>query len=301
MYKIKDKFNLLVNVDNITDLSSSQIKSMMIMDGIDKLYTSIRTNLIKSTHFTSYIITDIVNKKLNMNMRQFVPILYDKYKMAAVYNKKTDEILLNISYYNVDDIYGNKPDPRVLMANIMYGYVLSQISKKNINIHEDFAGPIIAFLNTVVLSIFGKQYGLIGAYVDRIPLLKYLTACYVLASFFNVTGSTLFEKAKQYSNVSFRDEIDQLRRYDFSNILDYIKAISESKAMPGFSVHEFTHKIYRFLGIHFLAAFEDFSRFMAIMTISEMPGNSFVPFSLKKYNQREYQNIIKTCKKLFHG
>jgi len=301
MYTVKEKFDLISTVDNIENLNSSRIRSMEIDDGLKKMYNSINVSVNKSQDkFYSKIIEKLVmSKKYGITIYDYKPVLYDNYKMAVVYNKPTREILVNIAYYNVDDIYGNKPDPKTLISCIIYGFVLERIIEKKVNIHDDFAGPIITFLNTVVLSIFGKNYGLIGAYSNRIPILKYLTACYVLSSFFGIHGSTLFEKAKSYANVDFRNDIEALTRYDFSNILQYIKVISDAKVMPGFNVHEFTNKIYKFLGIHFIAAFEDFSRFMALMTISAIAGNTFVPFSLKKYNQKEYMRIVNTCKKLF--
>jgi len=301
MYVVKDKFNLISTIDNIENLNKSQIDRMALENGVKKMYNSIRTTVVKSgDQFYARVISNIsMQKKYGLTFYDFIPILYDNYKMAVVYNKPTKDILINISYYNVDDIYGNKPDPRTLISCIIYGFVLERIIEKKVNIHESFAGPIITFLNTAVLSIFGKNYGLIGAYSNRIPILKYLTACYVLCSFFGISGNNLFEKAKQYANVDFRDDTSELSKYDFSNILHYIKVISDAHIMPGFNVHEFTNKIYRFLGIHFLAAFEDFSRFMALMTISSIAGNTFVPFSLKKYNQKEYNKIILTCKKLF--
>lgn len=299
MYNIKDKFDLLVKIDNVSNISLNEIDRMKIERGIEKLYPLIVGISHRSNHFSKIILNNAIKDK-SFNVKQkIVPVLYEDYKMAVIYNYKNDKVLINISYYNMDDIYGGKPDPRSLYSCLIYGIVLRSMYNKKQHINEDFSGPIIAFLNTVVLSIFGKQYGLIGAYSYRIPILKYLTACYVLSSYFGVKGNELFEKAKKHANVNFREEIDKLEKYDFFNITEYIKALSESNVMRGFTTHEFTFKLYRFLGIHFLAAMEDFSRFMALMTISEIPGNSFIPFSLKKYNRREYLNIVNTCKKLF--
>jgi len=297
MYVIKDKFDLLANIENVTNISESQIKSMEIEYGLKKFYNSIRTNVENKKGISYNILLGMIKSKFIYH--GIKPVLWNEYKMAVIFDQKTDMILINISYFNIDDIYSGKPDPNVLIACMVYGHVLRQTVNKSVNIHDTFAEPIVAFLNTVVLSIFGKSYGLIGAYSYRIPILKYLTACYVLASFFGISGSSLYEKAKKYSGIAFRDEIENLKNYDFSNILDYIRCISDSRVMRGFTVHEFTHKIYRFLGIHFLAAIEDFSRFMALMTISSLPGNSFVPFSLKKYNQKAYLGIVKTCHKLY--
>ncbi len=298
MYKIKEKFDLLKNFENYTQYSTSEIKKYEIINGIDKTYSSIRMSKPPS-NFTKDMLYKILSSKYG-SIRDNYSIIYDdRYKLATSYDKKNDKMIINISYYDVDDIYGNKPDPRALMACLVYDHVLKQMYNKSVNIHQELAGPIISFISTLILSIFGKQYGLIGAFSDRIPLLKYLTGCYVLASYFNLQNMTLFETAKQYANVDFRQNVEELKKYDFANIMEFIKVISESKVMSGFNVHEFTHKIYRFLGIHFLTAMEDFGRFMALMTVADISGNSFVPFSLKKYNQKEYQKIIKTCSKLF--
>jgi len=298
MYKIKENFNLLKNIENYTHYSTSEIKRYEIEMGIDKVYSTIRMNKPPS-NFTKNILQNIMGGKYGKMAYTYKIITNENYKLAISYDKNLDKNIINISFYDATEIYGNKPDYRALTACVISSHILNRMYNKSVNIHQELAGPIISFMSTLFLSIFGKQYGLIGAFSNRIPLLKYLTGCYVLASFFGLQNTTLFETAKQYANVDFRQNIDELQHYDFSNILDFIKAISESKTMHGFSAHEFTHKIYRFLGIHFLAALEDFGRFMALMTVADLPGNSFVPFSLKKYNQKEYQKIIKTCSKLF--
>jgi len=53
------------------------------------------------------------------------------------------------------------------------------------------------------------------------------------------------------------------------------------------------------LGLNFMPAMEDMSRFISILTTSDVRGSNIVPAWISKYNERAYQNILEISKNIF--
>jgi hypothetical protein len=149
------------------------------------------------------------------------------------------------------------------------------------------------------VRVFGKEYGLTETYAGSIPKLKFLLSCYIFAAFFGYkTNEKLFRKATSVAPFMHKDFHEQLMKYDFSDITQFLKALSELKVMPGIKVYGFTAKMFRFFKIDMLAGLEDLSRFLSTIMASSVTGSTMVPSFISKYNEKEYKNIIDLTRKV---
>ena len=69
--------------------------------------------------------------------------------------------------------------------------------------------------------------------------------------------------------------------------------------MPGLNVYMFLAEIVKRFGFNFLPALEDLSRFISILTASNIPGTSVVPSFLSKYDETSFNNILQISKSIF--
>jgi hypothetical protein len=191
-------------------------------------------------------------------------------------------------------------NPNDLYASLVYAYAFSLLVNKQFKISESYAKPIIDYMLSFYIQVFGKDYGLVGIYASGIPKLKFLIACYILSAYFgHNTGKNLFNKAIPLAPYAYSEEYGELLKYDFSKIEDFIKALSDLKVMPGLSITKFTSKLYRFFGINILPAIEDCSRFFCNILTSSISGNSMVPKFLFKYNESRYHTLIDITRRMF--
>ncbi len=290
---IKKSFELLAGVDNIIPYSERELKRYMVDNGSQRLTTVLDLLEDSVSHYTK----KKIYKFLNEDKIYIVDI--PTYKLPVSIIKGWNGFIINLAFYNADTITRDKPDTRALYASVVYGYILLNITTGKKKISESIAPSIIGFLSSMMISAFGKPYGLTGTFQHKIAILKYLTACYVYASFFGYSGNAVMKKAGNVINVAYNNNMDELSKYDFTKISEYVRAISESKVMPGFTIHEFTHRIYRSFGVPYLISMEDFSRFMATMAVSEISGNGYLPSGIKKYSKQNYTNILNAVKLMF--
>ena len=99
-----------------------------------------------------------------------------------------------------------------------------------------------------------------------------MLSVYILASFFGIKDRDSYRLASSISVYNYDDIIDDLNKFDFSSINDFIKSLAHFNIMRGMDRYRFTGKIVRFTGINFLAAFEDPSRFMGVIAASNISG-----------------------------
>ena len=121
----------------------------------------------------------------------------------------------------------------------------------------------------------------------------------MLGSFFGMTGLKAWRRASAASSYSYKDIEDKLKRYDFTTINDFITSLSETGVMPNINRHLFASKILQMLGLNFMPAMEDLSRFISILTTSDIRGSNIVPTWISKYNERAYQSILEISKSIF--
>ena len=293
---IKEKFVLLKDVPNVLKLSNSVINAHSKEEDILNLVRVLRLVEHRIRHFTSKRVYEIASN-ISTTKKLIHVINFPQYTLPVSYNSPTKKIVININPFGVDEI--SKLDPKVIYASVVYGICFSDLVTGKTRVKDLYFPPITQFLTTVFVRIFGKEYGLLGAYATELPKLKFLLGCYILDSFFGVKKDAAYKKASVVSSYPYKADIDQLNKYDFSDIGDFITSLSEMKVMPGLSKYNFTAKFLRFLTINFLPALEDCSRFISSMLVANIPGSPIIPSFIYTYNVTEYNKILTITKTIF--
>ena len=295
---IKDKFTLLKGTPNVLKLSSGVMKVQAVPGDRANVVRIIR--LIERrvrNHYTSNQVFELTSGLREIRKRIHVVNLKD-YPLSVSYNKPTKRIVINLSPFGVDEI--SKVDEMNVYAALVYGLCFESFVTGKKSMKVIYYGPISNWLTTVFVKVFGKEYGLLGPYTAEITKLKFLIACYVLGAFFGVTGTTAYRKAATVSSVDYKAIKDRLSTYNFTKVEDFIKSLSDFKVLPGYEIRKFTAKFYRFLGINFLPALEDVSRFVSVIATSDVTSSSIIPtFIGKTYNRSEYEKILEISKSVF--
>lgn len=294
---IKNSFRLVGGVPNIFKVSASVVKSHQEEENNPRHVFAILELKKKSIkHFTNKTIFDLVKDKKKREYIEVVKI--DSYPLPVSYNSPTRGMIINLKPFEVNEI--SSMNPNDLYASLVYAYAFRSLVTKKFKISESYADIVIKYLLSFYVQIFGKEYGLVGIYASGIPKLKFIIACYVLSAFFGYkTGKKLFSKASSIAPYLYTNEFDQLTKYDFSHIEDFIKAVSDLKIMPGLTIVTFTSKLYKHFGINILPAIEDCSRFFCVILTSSVPGSRLVPRFLYKYNEKEYFKILELMRRMF--
>ncbi len=294
---VKEKFDLLKGVDNIINIPSTRIKSLEIEKGQRKLFVVLELMKNRINHYTKDAIFNLITgiearKKIHV-------VVYPTYSLSVSYNKPTRGQVLNLSPFGVDDILSTKPGPQNLYALLVYSIIFSDLVSGKFKVSNKYSSPITNYFVSILLRLFGKEYGLLGSFSSEIPKLKFLTNAYILGSFFWITGTPGYNRAAAASAFDYKEIKDKLKRYDFKNINDFILSLSELGVMPNLNRHNFTARILRQFGFSFLPALEDLSRFIATMATSDIKGSNVISTYLHKYNDRDFNKIIEISKALF--
>lgn len=294
---IKDKFRLVANAPNILNLSSSVIEAHSQEENNPRhVFAVLELKKRSINHFASKKIFSLIG---DVNRRDAIQVVrFDEYPLHISYNRPTKGLFINLKQFDVEEV--SSLNPNDLYASLVYAYAFSLLVNKKFKIPESYAKPIIDYMLSFYIQVFGKDYGLVGIYASGIPKLKFLIACYILSAYFgHNTGKNLFNKAIPLAPYAYSEEYGELLKYDFSKIEDFIKALSDLKVMPGLSITKFTSKLYRFFGINILPAIEDCSRFFCTILTSSISGNSMVPKFLFKYNESRYHTLIDITRRMF--
>lgn len=294
---IKESFILLKSVPNILNLSAAEIKKYSIERGARKVFIVLELNKNRINHFSKdkvyAMITDLEKRK------QLAVVNIPDYNLHVSYNRPTKQIILNLSPYDLDDIYSTDPDPKNLYTQLVYGIVFSSLISGNLKVKDSYFVPISNYLLSLFIGIFGKEYGLLSTYSDKITNLNFLISCYIISAFFGLSGKKSYRLASASSGFDYRDVEEKLDAYDFSNIEFFIKALSDFGVMTGIDKYSFLNKVHRVAGLSFIPALEDFSRFIGIMTCISMKGSNIVNTFLSKYNEDSFSRVIEISKLVF--
>jgi len=294
---IKDKFELLNKTPNLLNVPLSSLKTYESEENSPRhVFTFLTLKQKHIKHFTKDKIFKFIG---NVQERESIKVItFEKYPLAITLNGPTKNILINLKPFDSDDIASLNPND--LFAAIMYGYGFSKLINKQVKISDSYAKPIIDFLTSLLVRVFGKEYGLTEIYSSGIPKLKFLLSCYIFSAFFGYpTNDKLLRKATSVAPYNYQPERLELLRYDYSSITQFLKALSDLKVMPGIKAYGFTTKVYRWYGINMLPGFEDCSRFiMAILTAS-VGGSKMVPTFISKYNEKAFGQIVEIAKKVY--
>jgi len=295
--EVKQTFSLLKGTQNTLSLSSSTMQGLSIKDGPGKIFQMLSLVKRRIKHFSKDRVFRLISGP-NVDKELHV-IVNSKYILPVSYNEPTKGIVINLSSFATDDIYSTAPGDRNLYACLVYGICFRDLVTGKAKVSDRYSSVVSNFLVSLLMRLFGKDYGLLGRFAAGIPKLKFLVNCYVLSSFFGFSGSKLYKRASTAATFDYREIDTDLKKYDFSNIDDFIKALSELRVMPGISKVSFTGKIYRLLKLNFLPALEDLSRFIATLTASNIPGSSVVPTSIYRYDEESYNNVLEIAKVIF--
>jgi hypothetical protein len=294
---IKDRFRLVSGAQNLFNVSASVIKSYQIEENNPRhvfAVLELKKNSIR--HFSNNKIFDLIKDKNRRESIQVVKI--ESYPLPVSFNPPSKGMIINLKPFEVNEI--SNMNPNDLYASLVYAYAFAHLVTKKFKISESYAQIIVNYLLSFYVQVFGKEYGLVGIYSAGIPKLKFLIACYILSAFFGYkTDKKLFSKASTLAPYLYTNEYDQLLRYDFSQIEEFIRAASELKVMPGLTILIFTSKLYKYFGINILPAIEDCSRFFSVILTSSVPGSRVVPRNIVKYNEKEYFKLVDIMKRLF--
>jgi len=294
---VKEKFDLLKGVDNTLSISASALKKIEVENGPRKVFVVLELMKSRISHYTKKGVFDLISglearKKLKI-------VVLPTYSLPVSFNKSTKDQVINLSPFGVDDILSTKPGPQNLYALMVYSIVFSDLVTGKFKVTDKMATPITNYFVSILIRLFGKEYGLLGSFASEINKLKFLTNLYILASFFGIKGTPALKRAAAASAFDYRKIEDKFTRYDFSNINDFILALSETGVMPNINRHIFTAKVLRQFGFNFLPALEDCSRFIATISTSEIKGSNVVSTYLYKYNERDFNQILEISKALF--
>jgi len=297
MMIVKDKFDLIKGVDNVLKLSKGQIQKYEVENGPRRVFVMVELMKNRINHYTK----DKVFKKLtNLNERKFLHVVsMPNYPLPISYNIPTKSMVINVSPFGIDDIETNKPGTFNLYALMVYGIVFSELVSGRVKMTDKYSEVISNFIGSVLIRLFGKQYGLLGSFSTEIPKMKFLTNLYILNSFFGVKGRSAYKKAATASAYNYKEIEDGLKKYTFENISDFINALSTFGVMPNINKHVFAAKLLRFFGLNVMPAFEDCSRFIATIATADIKGSNVVSTYLSKYNERDFSKILEISKVIF--
>ena len=292
---IKQKFILLRDTKNVLSIPASEIKAALIPDATRNIYMLLKLSENRINHFSK---ERILRQLSDLSERKKIHVVkLPDYILPISYNKPTNSIIININSFSTDDVSGI--EVRNLYASMVYGITFADLVNKKVNVSEKFAVPIINFLLSVFVRLFGKTYGLLGVYATEINKLKFLLSCYILTSFFGTSGKESFSKAGNIASYNYKEIETELSKYNFSNIDDFIVSLSDLKVMPGINKYSFTDRILKLLSINFIPALEDAARFIAILTTSNVGGSNLIPTFLYTYNDVEFNRILTISKNIF--
>ena len=294
---VKETFELLKGVPNVLNLSRDELDKVSVNRGQRKLFVSIDLNKDRINHYTKdKVYSFISNIKLREN-KLHVVVLPD-YSLPISYNVPTDGIVINLAPFGLTDIT-DKPSVFDMYALLVYGITFRELASKRMKINERFYQPISNYFFSLLMRLFGKLYGLSGTFTYKINELKFLTALYILESFFGDSKSKATQKASVTAAFNYKQTEDSLKNYDLKTIDGYITSLSKSGVMPNINKHLFTASILNKLTFSFLPGFEDISRLIAILTTSELKSSSIVPTYISKYNERDFHSILEMSKLIF--
>lgn len=293
---IKESFRLVSKTPNVLNLNASTMRSFYDEENSPRhVFAILELKRKNFVHFTNSKIFDLIS---DIKKREDLKILDFDYALPVSFNKPTKELVVNLKPFEVKEVSNMSPND--LYGAIVYAYSFAMLVSKKFKIPESYANIIINFMLSFYVKAFGRTYGLVGIYASEISKLKFLIACYILASYFGYkVDKKLFQRASALAPYMYHTEYDTLRTYNFADIADFIKAVSDLKVMPGLTITKFTSTLYKYYGVNMLVAIEDLSRFFSVIVTSSVPGSRVVPRYLIQVNEKEYFKLIEIMRRMF--
>jgi len=292
---IKDKFKLVGNSQNVLNVPKNTLMANQKEENSPRhifAFLTLKQNSIK--HFGKDKIFRLISDK---KARESIQVVELDYPLSISYNKPTKGMIINLRPFDVEELANLSPQD--VYAAVLYTYIFSLMVTGRSKVPDIYAKSIVAFLTSMFIRVFGKDYGLTETYAGSIPKLKFLIGCYIYSAFFgHKINENLLRRAASIAPYRYQEEKSEILKYNFLDVTQFIKALSDLKVMPGLKTYGFTTKIFRFFHIDMLAAMEDLSRFIGAIAASSVTGSSIIPSFMARFNEREYNNILDLAKKV---
>lgn len=280
--KIKNKFELIYRTEgevyNVVPISKSTLSAYQV-DKIDFNY------LIGLVQAFSRIRNHPTNKFVEAHARECIVVKMDTYPLPGfITNKNIPVINLSVLPVSLLSDYSSSD----IFSLFLYSLALrSYIDKKPFTSGEEML--IANMIFSIFMKMFGKKSGLLGAYRDLIPRLKFLITLYAkIGMMGELQDRSTLNKA---ANLNFVDLNDVKTEYDFRSTIQFLKSINDNSIIP-ISEYKFSSSIITFAGMTSLPAFEDMSRFFATMLTSTISGNSQFSYYWSKVNSGLFNKIV---------
>ena len=289
MIQIRQSFDLLKGIDNVLHLSPREIKNASIPNGQRLLSNIIEMTGPSIEHF----VKAKVDKQIANKIDEIAIVKLDTYPLHVSYNEPTDQIILNVSPFGVDTLTALRPDPRNVYAILVYGMCFKAMaSGKKVNIKDRYSAVFTSYYMSMMVQMFGKEYGLLDRHSRQIPMLKYLISCYVLISFFGINKKDAYKMSRAISGAGDTFVESELDPFDLGTVSGLIDALSRLKVLPGITKPLFMGKVLKYMSVAFVPAIEDVGRMVSLALATSIKGSNLIPQFIRRYNEDEYINII---------
>gem|GEM_PF-2240269 len=290
--QINDKFVLIKDVDNILYLNKSEIEKRKVKNG----NVIVKNTILMLEHSINHFSYNYISKILK-NINLFCVVYLPSYPLNYSFNKKTNQLLINLFPFGVETVSPTKPNPLNIYACLAGSLILKNAVTKRINVKSSFASPIINFLTSMFLRLFGRRYGLIGRYSHQIIKMKFLIGVYIYISFFGLSFNTAKRLSLSFAPFDYNEDKDIIQRYNFKKFDDLLDCLSEIQVMPGMNKYLFLRSIYKYFpNVNIFPMFEDLARFVSIFLASNIPGSNMITKRISEYNEEEYNIILEISK-----
>jgi len=280
---VKDRFELIYkttgDVYNVVPLSTSTLKAYQVM-GADLQYL---TNLANTY---SRIKEHPTSKLVEKESKKCMVVKFPDYPLPGFITRRGAPItnlsvlpVTQLSDYSSSDIYS------LFLYTICLDYF---INKKPFDLDGEI--HISNYLFSVFMNLFGKKSGLVGAFSDLIPKLRFIIRLYVYASMF---GGKLDERAiNKLANIPINVDPSELNlNFDFRSTKEFLKAINKNNLIP-ISENKFSTLVINRAGISSLPLFEDVSRLFATLISSTVVGNRIFSTYWKRVNAPLFDRLV---------
>ena len=295
MIDYKKSFDLLRGTTNLIDLTKKDLDFYSIPENSTKnLFAFLKINEKRILHIAKEPIFKLFKEE---NLDMFKIVEFENYLLPITLNIKTEQIILNLKPFHVSEF--SRINIQTLYAMILYGVSFHRFIYGISPIKPLYASAIINYYLSVMIRLFGKDYGLLGIYSSEIPKLKFLLGVYIYQSFFHEKAEKSYILSSSLSLVNYKEIKKELDTLDFSDIRALIISLSRFKVMPGLDQYKFTSKFLKLFGVNFLPSLEDLNRFCSSIFASTVKSSNLIPNFISKYNENEYIKIGLLQKEVF--
>tara|TARA_R110000824_G_scaffold313337_3_gene500165 strand:+ start:414 stop:1295 length:882 start_codon:yes stop_codon:yes gene_type:complete len=278
---------LLTGTQNVLRVTQSAIDAYKV-DDADKSLIISSIDLF-SKRSKNHITYQILKPHLDNKFANIDFVRMKDYPLPAGFNEATRRPFANVTSLGRRSI--TSIEQRDLYTLSIYTIVCGSLSGRK-DIPSTYWDIYADYMSGLFLRIFGKRYGLVGSYVDLIPELRYLVSAYIGISFFGFSQKDAFKKAISKSRYDVKKLKINLNDYDFSQLRDLIKALSDGAVLPGINMYSFVSSTINSFGIVNIPMFEDAMRFNTTIFTSTINGNALCPTQAFIFNQSLYTKIV---------